>query len=571
MPQRLLRHGQRQRTTADDLTRRWVGGIGLTAAVGSVYFLAGLLGIRLLMPPEGIAVFWPAAGISSGVLIALGRSARWPVAAGAASATIVANLVAKVDIWTTFAFVLGNTAEPLIIAGLIEHYLGARFSLDRLRPVLCLLAAAVAGPTVAGIGWTVVYRLFHTSTVPMLTTWQHWFGSDITGVVTVAPVVIGIASAVRQPPPRSELIEGTAALVALAVMTGIIFSLPREVWETVMPVAWLFPILLWLAARCRPIFAAAGAFMVSLSVVSTTIFGIGHFGRIGLPIGERILQAQTAILVVAIFALVLAALFAERRANEARLAHANMMLERERENKLVSAQAIIAAIAHEIRQPLVAITTNAGAALRWLGRTPPDQDEARAALDQIKNEGLRAGEMFDGIRALFGKVDQERQPVAVNDIILSVIHSLEGQLNGHGVAVHRELAAELPLIAGHSGQLREVIFNLVNNALEAMRSTTNRNRELRVRTELRDSDTIAVTIQDTGPGIDPNKLTGIFGAFVTTKMYGTGLGLAICRMIVERHGGQLTASSDGKSGALFQFILPIEPADKAEIHIELDR
>jgi C4-dicarboxylate-specific signal transduction histidine kinase len=113
--------------------------------------------------------------------------------------------------------------------------------------------------------------------------------------------------------------------------------------------------------------------------------------------------------------------------------------------------------------------------------------------------------MFDGIRALFGKIDQERQPVAVNDIILSVIHSLEGQLNDHGVVVHRELAAELPLIAGHSGQLREVIFNLFNNALEAMRYTTNRNRVLRVRTELRDRDTIAVAIQDTGPGIDPNK------------------------------------------------------------------
>jgi integral membrane sensor domain MASE1 len=197
MPQSLLRHGQRQRSTADDLTRRWAGSIGLTAAVGSVYFLAGLLGIDLLMPPEGIAVFWPAAGISSGVLIALGPGARWPVAVGAMGATIVANLLAKADIWTTCAFVLGNTAEPLIIAGLIEHYLGARFSLDRLRPVLGLLAAAVAGPTIAGIGWTVVYRLFHTSTMPILTTWQHWFGSDITGVVTVAPLVIGLASAVR--------------------------------------------------------------------------------------------------------------------------------------------------------------------------------------------------------------------------------------------------------------------------------------------------------------------------------------------------------------------------------------
>jgi len=224
----------------------------------------------------------------------------------------------------------------------------------------------------------------------------------------------------------------------------------------------------------------------------------------------------------------------------------------------MNVQAIIAAIAHEMVQPLGAITANAGAAVRWLERTPPDQDEARAALNRIKNEGHRASEVFDSIRALFGKVNQERQPIDVNNIILSVIHSLEGQLNDQEVAVHRELAAKLPLIAGHSGQLREVIFNLVTNALEAMRSTTNRSRVLHVRTELRDRDTITVEIQDSGPGIDPTKLAGIFGAFVTTKTHGTGLGLAICHMIVERHGGQLTASSDGKSGALFRFILPIE-------------
>jgi integral membrane sensor domain MASE1 len=158
--------GQGQQSAASVLTRRWVGSIGLAAAVGSVYFLAGLLGISLLMPPdEGVAVFWPAAGISSGVLIALGPGAPWPVVAGAMVATIVLSLLSKRDVLTTCAFVLGNTAEPLIIAGLIEHYFGARFSLDRLRPVLGLLAAAVAGPALAGVGWTVVYRLFHTSTV----------------------------------------------------------------------------------------------------------------------------------------------------------------------------------------------------------------------------------------------------------------------------------------------------------------------------------------------------------------------------------------------------------------------
>ena len=126
-----------------------------------------------------------------------------------------------------------------------------------------------------------------------------------------------------------------------------------------------------------------------------------------------------------------------------------------------------------------------------------------------------------------------------------------------------ELTAELPLIKGHRAQLQQVIFNLINNAVEAMNITTNRTRVLHVRTELRGQEAISVGIKDSGPGIDPNKLDEIFRAFVTTKARGTGLGLAICRMIVEHHGGQLTASSDGKSGALFQFVLPIELTEDA--------
>ena len=110
------------------------------------------------------------------------------------------------------------------------------------------------------------------------------------------------------------------ALLILAAMTAVIISLPQEPWQTVVPGALLFPTLLWLAARCRPLFAASGAFLVSLTVVWTAILGIGHFGDITLPIDDRILQAQAVILVVALGASVLAALFAERRENEERLA-----------------------------------------------------------------------------------------------------------------------------------------------------------------------------------------------------------------------------------------------------------
>ena len=542
----------------------WFRSIGIAAGVGIAYFLAAELSNSFLITPETV-IFWPAAGISSGALIALWSIARWPVLAGVMVATAAANLLRHFGVATTAVWVIGNTAEPLIIALLMQHYFGAHFKIDRLYCVLGLFAAAVAGTAVASTWWTFVYYWPFASPNEPTAAWLHWIVSDLAGIVSVAPLVIAIAAALRLRPPRREAIKSIAALAVLGAMTGVIVSLPLELWNTVVPAALVFPILLWLAARSQPVFSAAGAFIVSMTVALTAIYGVGHFGDSGLSIDARVLQTQAVILVVAFGTAVLAALFAERRESEERLARSNMLLERERENKLMNVQAVIAAIAHEIRQPLGAITTNAGAAQRWLERRPPGQneakanlDEAQANLDEIKNEGLRASEVFHGIRALFGKVDQEQQLVDVNEIILSVTHSLEGQLQDHGVAVHRELAAELPLIAGHSGQLREVIFNLVSNALEAMRSTTNRSRVLHVRTELRDRDTIVVEIQDSGPGIDPTKLAGIFGAFVTTKTHGTGLGLAICHMIVERHGGQLTASSDGKSGALFQFILPIE-------------
>src|SRR5262249_7620897 len=106
---------------------------------------------------------------------------------------------------------------------------------------------------------------------------------------------------------------GVVALVALAaVMTVITVLLPEKPWEMVAPVFLLFPIL-WLAARCQPVFAAAAALIVSLTIVWTTTFGIVHFGDPALPIGDRIVGVQAAILGVALCAYILAALFAERR------------------------------------------------------------------------------------------------------------------------------------------------------------------------------------------------------------------------------------------------------------------
>src|SRR5260370_7828093 len=133
-------HGRRQWVIADDLARRWMGSIGLAAAVGLAYFLAAQLSLGLLLEPDGVAVFWPAAGISSGVLIALGPHARWPVAAGAMAATVAANLTGDRNVSAATAFALCNAAEALITAGLIQRYFATGFSLDPPRPALLPLA-----------------------------------------------------------------------------------------------------------------------------------------------------------------------------------------------------------------------------------------------------------------------------------------------------------------------------------------------------------------------------------------------------------------------------------------------
>ena len=559
-----------QPSAANNLVRRWAANVGLAAVVGLGYFLAAQLSLGLLMEPDGVAVFWPAAGISTGVLIALGPRARWPVAAGAMIGTIPANLMGDRNILAASAFALCNAAEALITAGLIQHYFGAGFSLRRLRNVIGLLAAAVTGAVISGIGGAVGYKLFHSPTALMIITWWHWFASDTIGIIAVAPVVIGLAATVRKPPSRGEITEGTSALVVLTAMTGIIISLPEQPWQTVVPAALLFPMLLWLAARCRPVFAAGGAFMVSLTVVWTTIFGIGHFGDIGLPLNNRILQAQAVILVMTLIALALAALFAERRhheaalsASEARFARANRVLERERDNKLVNLEAALAAIAHEMRQPLMAIVTNGSAGRHFLESVPPDIAQAKEIMEEVVKDSFRADGVLNNLRALFRSGDQARRPIDLNGLVSKVLKLLHGELKAHGITVRMQLASELPIIFGHDGQLQEVILNLVQNSIDAMETVTARNRSLRVKTERHGQEAVAVSVEDSGPGIDSQKIAGMFDAFVTTKAKGMGLGLAISKMIIERHGGHLTASSDGKNGALFQIVLPIKPAEKA--------
>jgi signal transduction histidine kinase len=533
-----------------------IGALGLAVVVGAAYFLTAHFSLALILQPDGVAAFWPAAGISSGILIALGPRARWPVAAGVIVATIGANLTSDRNVWASAMFALANAAEALITAGLVQYYFRSNFDFDRLSQVLGLLAASVIGTTISGFIGTIGYKLFHSPNVPMLLTWWHWFASDVVGIIAVAPLVIRIGVATRNPPSPREALEGTVALVILGGMTVIVLSLPDEPWKTTIPAALLFPTLLWLAARCPPGFGAAGAFVVSITVVWTTIFGIGHFGEPSLSVLDRLLQAQAIILVVTIGTYVLSALFAERRASAARLASSYVLLEHERDSKLFNVEAAVAWIAHELSQPLTGIAANSGAALRFLENVPPNEEKAKTALNRIRDQAGRAGEVLGGIRGFFRSGKEPFTAVDVNDVIRRVLDAFSEDFAENNVVVRLDFASNLPPVHGNVSQLQQVISNLVRNAIEAMKTTENRPRELRLRTELRGQDAVGIAVEDTGPGIDPTQLHNAFSAFFTTKARGMGLGLAMCRLIVERHRGTISASSDGKSGARFDIVIP---------------
>ena len=127
--------------------------IWLAVVVGSLYILSAKLSLSLLTP-EGVAVFWPAAGVAAGVLIAFGPRARWGVVVGTMVATIVANLLGDRNLWSSIVFALCNAGEAVLTAWLIERYFGSPFSLDQLRHVLGLLGAAIVATAVSGIGGT---------------------------------------------------------------------------------------------------------------------------------------------------------------------------------------------------------------------------------------------------------------------------------------------------------------------------------------------------------------------------------------------------------------------------------
>jgi PAS domain S-box-containing protein len=292
----------------------WALSVLATVAVAIAYSLSARLSLALLEKPDGVAAFWPAAGVASGVLIVASSAARWPVILGVMAATMLANLLGDRNVLSSLVFAVANAGEAAIVAGLIERWYGPLFELNTLRRVIGLFAATIAGTFVSGVIGTLGFIWFHgdaTASVP--TIWLHWVASDGLGTLTVAPLVIGLASLMRNVPSTREAAESALALAVVCVLCAILMFLPNRPWTIELATIALCPLFVWIAARLPPGITSAATFICAITIVATTTFAIGMFGDSAWSFDQNIQCAQASILAISFSALILTALFSERR------------------------------------------------------------------------------------------------------------------------------------------------------------------------------------------------------------------------------------------------------------------
>ena len=239
-------------------------------------------------------------------------------------------------------------------------------------------------------------------------------------------------------------------------------------------------------------------------------------------------------------------------------------------NRVAAIGQLAGSLAHELSQPLAAILSNAQAAQRFADRAEPDLTEIKEALADITRDDRRARSIIQEMRSLMKKESGVRRPVDLNDTVRSLIQILKSEVQRAEVRVELALSDGQLRVLGDAGPLQQVLLNLVQNAMDAMKSRLPGDRCLTVRTEVEQATKSAILcVEDSGPGVPPEIRAKLFEPFVTTKQDGLGLGLSICHSIITSLGGNIYCREKQTEGAYFCVSLPLVTTEAVPAELEM--
>ena len=455
-----------------------------------------------------------------------------------------ANILGLLPTTSELAVVIGNTP--------VERYWGSEFrratqSLsDRLKVVLLdgltfseMLKRAAGMPEQSAILWYLLSEdaagvpyaqdralelMREAATVPVFGVGDYQLGRGIVG----GPLL------------QSAMLGQAAAAVALRILRGDPSDGPKRLLVGFGP-----PMYDWRELRRWEI--------------SEALLPPGSIVRFREPtVWERYFWQIILVLIVLLLqaALIAGLLYQRRLLRQAEQDVRHRASELAYVNRRIVAGQLSASIAHEINQPLAAIVSSGNAGLRWLTAKTPDFEEVAASLKRIVSDGHRAAQIVENVRAMFKRDVQKKVPAEINRVVSEVLDLMRSEFDGNHVSVKVVYTQNLPNPVVDRVQLQQVIINLLRNAIDSMRSTTGRERILRLRTEANEAHEVLISIEDAGMGFDPRNMDRLFEPFFTTKPDGMGMGLSICRSIAEAHGGRLLAAPGRPHGAIFEIALP---------------
>ena len=424
--------------------------------------------------------------------------------------------------------------------------------------------ARLAGPAVgASIIAATLYNLFVSI---------RQIEPSLTELALNVALVLAVALATALPRRRVPwAIAQVTALVFIFASTLINFFIGGDPARVLLWMPWLAVVYLQNGGWFMPRIALAlsgGIFLASLAAIAPYVL-TGALEP-GTP-------AFDALAIMALFHLTLIAMLynmasriafelvariraeaaleaAEQRSRvEAELAAARLKLARG--DRSLSVSALAESIAHEIRQPLTAISAAAQAALNWIQRDPPQLDEVAACGRRILADAQRAGEIVVSTRDLIRREIGVRAPVDIGGLIAEVATILRNETAAHGIMLATQSAAGLPRVPADAGQLRQLVVNLALNAIEASRANARGSRPVWITADGTEHF-IVILVEDRGAGFANGGERRAFEPFFTTKTDGMGLGLSICRRIAEAHGGAIEIEALQR-GARVSVTLPV--------------